>query len=390
MADDGHNLDLPLDAQKHEAPAHGTAEHMPATDPRPVDAGEVPEWFIRRRRRRTATDEGASAEVPADVPFSAKEVDSEKLIQPPAPPAAVSCAPAAPPAPPSPPNARHEKSSGVKLDKDWDVPASPEAQCSTRAGATRWTGWLSLLAGLLTRITQGVGRFVTEGVVVSLLFHAILLGIFSLIVLQSVKPSKPFSTLFSEADDEGTDLGDLSEAQVEMPDLSAEGVQLPQLQPLPIPTDPSLRSAIVPDLQRSAEAIAESLLKADGGGGDAGLTPHGGFKMPGSGNVVRKGSFTAWTVPEDPDPGESYLIVIQVRLPRWVRNYSPRDLTGHMRGTDGYTTPIGFYRGRYYGKFNSRAKQLVIRIPGAAKNVRDTIHVESRLLREKQDLEIVF
>ena len=222
-----------------------------------------------------------------------------------------------------------------------------------------------------------------KGFGTSVVFHILLLIFCSFIIIHSTKPNAPFSTEASEADDRGVEMDDSISTEIEIADIETESIQPPQFQQIPIPTQQAPRSAILTDLEQN---IA-SLFGTSDGEGDAGDP---GFRPPGNGKFVRKGSFTAWTVPEDPAPGEAYFIIIHVELPKRIRNYDPRDLTGFMRGTDGYKTAIGFYRGKYFGEFNKRAKQLVIRIPGAAANVRDTIHVESRVLREKQDLEIVF
>ncbi len=120
-----------------------------------------------------------------------------------------------------------------------------------------------------------------------------------------------------------------------------------------------------------------------------------GFQIPGGGRAVTKGSFTAWTVPEDPAPREDYLIVIQIRLPKRIRSYRKEDLSGFLEGDDGYETPLGQYTGRgfpkkFYGRFDSKARQFVIRIPGGAARVRDTIRIRSKVLREDQRLEITF
>ncbi len=114
-------------------------------------------------------------------------------------------------------------------------------------------------------------------------------------------------------------------------------------------------------------------------------------------NAVRQGSFTAWTVPEDPKPWRDYLVVIQIQLPEEarVRQYRQEDLSGFLTGDDGFTTPIGNYAGRkfpkkFYGEFDMAASQFVIRIPGAAAKVQDTIEVQSKILKENQTLVIVF
>jgi hypothetical protein len=106
-------------------------------------------------------------------------------------------------------------------------------------------------------------------------------------------------------------------------------------------------------------------------------------------HAVTKGSFSAWTVPEDPEPGMPYRIVIQVRLPDKIDVYRPADLRGMVIGTDGYRQSI-YIRKREPVPVVDNTVQFELRVPGASKLVRDTIRVESRILREKQVLEIVF
>lgn len=105
--------------------------------------------------------------------------------------------------------------------------------------------------------------------------------------------------------------------------------------------------------------------------------------------AVTKGSFSAWTEPRDPDPGRQYVILIQVRLPKTIREYRGSDLTGMVIGTDQYKQVIKF---KTTDKFPVKdgAVEIRVAVPGAAKLVRDTIRIESRLLREKQTLRIEF
>ena len=145
-------------------------------------------------------------------------------------------------------------------------------------------------------------------------------------------------------------------------------------------------------------------------GTEAGVNPLGeiDFKMPAGGNAVTKGSFTVWTVPEDPQPGQQYRIVIQVRLPDKVRKYDVGDLSGVVIGTDEYRQllPVDprkpFYSQIPRGKKMVTVKksdrlpvkdhqvQLYITIPGADRLVKDTIEIRSKLLDEEQSLELVF
>ncbi len=105
--------------------------------------------------------------------------------------------------------------------------------------------------------------------------------------------------------------------------------------------------------------------------------------------AVTKGSFSAWTQPRDPDPRQNYVIVIQVRVPQSILEYRGSDLTGMVTGTDGYKQVIKF---KSMDKFPVKdgAVEIRVPVPGAAKLVRDTIRIESRLLREKQTLRIEF
>jgi hypothetical protein len=133
------------------------------------------------------------------------------------------------------------------------------------------------------------------------------------------------------------------------------------------------------------------------------------FKLPESGLAVTKGSFTAWTEPEVPEVDRPYLIIIEVRLPKGVKGYRINDLSGTVRGTDGYAQSIPFDASQKNSSFYTdenvkhriqtgsesikvRANriQLGIQVPGARKLVRDTIQIRSRRLREKQQLELVF
>lgn len=134
------------------------------------------------------------------------------------------------------------------------------------------------------------------------------------------------------------------------------------------------------------------------------------FRVPESGFAVTKGSFTAWTVPESPEPGQKYRIVIQVKFPDEIKTYRLSDLTGKVTGTDGYTQGIPFDRDKRFAVSYTNEKkreviikdrseridvrnnkiQLVVTVPGAQRLVKDTIKLKSRKLREDQELTLVF
>ena len=69
--------------------------------------------------------------------------------------------------------------------------------------------------------------------------------------------------------------------------------------------------------------------------------------------------------------------------------YRGSDLSGMVTGTDGYKQAIKFNRGQAFD-VQDGSVQVRIRVPGAAQLVRDSIRIESKLLREKQMIEIEF
>ena len=228
------------------------------------------------------------------------------------------------------------------------------------------------------------------GLVVSFMLHLALMVLLSFVFVQGMTGKDGFSTLISQSD--GTELNTI----IELPGEQAGGqseLELPQMQPLP-EMEPSEDAIAVPsdllasDEPASGQGQGQGTGSGDGSGEGAGKLA---FRMPAAGEAVTKGSFTAWTVPEDPAPGENYLIVIQIRLPDNIEVYPVRDLSGLVEGTDRYRQPIG-------GRFASNRKlpvvagnvQISVMVPGAARLVRDKIQVRSRLLREEQTLEIVF
>ena len=133
------------------------------------------------------------------------------------------------------------------------------------------------------------------------------------------------------------------------------------------------------------------------------------LKVPESGLAVTKGSFTAFTIPANPKPRENYSIVIEVRLPDDVKKYRVSDLSGEVRGSDHYEQKLPYdsrtpMASGYPGE-NETIKilesstildvvknrvQIVIKVPGAGKMVKDVIRVRSKKLKEDQELTLVF
>ena len=85
------------------------------------------------------------------------------------------------------------------------------------------------------------------------------------------------------------------------------------------------------------------------------------FRVPASGFAVTKGSFTAWTVPEAPEPGQTYRIVIQVKLPDKVKTYRLSDLIGKVTGTDDYVQKIPYDSSKRFAvSYTNENKEEVI------------------------------
>lgn len=105
--------------------------------------------------------------------------------------------------------------------------------------------------------------------------------------------------------------------------------------------------------------------------------------------ATRQGSFSVWTEPANPRPGDPYRIIIQVRLPEKTEKYLVTDLEGVVVGSDGYRKPIpGFATGEL--PVVDGYARLSVPIVSADKRVRDTVFIRSRLLRETQKLLIEF
>ncbi len=106
-------------------------------------------------------------------------------------------------------------------------------------------------------------------------------------------------------------------------------------------------------------------------------------------SAVTKGSFTAWTEPEDPVPYKDYIIIIRVQLPSNIQKYRARDISGLVIGTDGWKQPIRFPSSQVLQP-EEGAVFFQVKVPGARQLVRDTVRIESKLLKEKQVLNLEF
>ena len=133
------------------------------------------------------------------------------------------------------------------------------------------------------------------------------------------------------------------------------------------------------------------------------------LKVPESGLAVTKGSFTAFTIPANPKPRDVYSIVIEVRLPDDVKEFRVSDLVGEVRGSDKYVQKIPYDKDAPYAagypvenagikvltsssvlNVEKNRVQIIVKVPGAARMVKDVIKIRSRKLKEEQELTLVF
>jgi len=188
-------------------------------------------------------------------------------------------------------------------------------------------------------------------------------------------PDLPDSELLPEEDGDGVDqaLGDLEDARAGLKRLA-------QLRS--VPSSPG----------SPAPGTDQSLV--------ASLTGPPGKRK------VTKGSFTVWTVPDDPVPGMNYAIVIQIRWRKGVGRVKVSDLSGRVIGTDGWNQSLpldsrvptyALKQGQLvrlgptsYIPIKERTSRLIIWVPGASQLVRDRISIRSNALKENQTLEITF
>lgn len=237
----------------------------------------------------------------------------------------------------------------------------------------------------------------------SIAVHAVLLLVLSVVILEQLDDNDAITTIITDSNNLPFEFDEIMDLKMAAAG-GAEQTQLPQLQQLPVdPTKSLLQS-------RVAASVAQLAGDDDGQNGEAGSGLM--FRLPTGGKAVTKGSFTAWTVPKDPEPGEDYKIVIVLKLPESSRRYRIRDLTGKVVGTDGFELEIPFerFRGTYgtrvpkLGKLSFPSRndfvrpvdgkvQIVVDVPAAgarSTRVRDRIEVASKMLKEDQTLEIEF
>jgi hypothetical protein len=233
----------------------------------------------------------------------------------------------------------------------------------------------------------------TRTTLFSVLIHGSILVILSMIAISSPMVDDMLKNVLiaGDGDTQSIDvsgeamfdlsLGSAAASLESMPDIVTEQVMA---------SDKALARELTSEM---ASMFKEGVGQGEGEGKEGKLRGFGGFGMPSSGRAVTKGSFAAWTDPEDPSPGEDYKIIILVKLPDRISKYRASDLTGMVIGSDRYRQSIPgpeYLRGTNYLPVEDGVAQLIVKVPGADRLVKDTIKIRSKLLNEEQDLDIEF
>jgi hypothetical protein len=257
-------------------------------------------------------------------------------------------------------------------------PEAPIVQIAAEPDAPRRGGFLAQLAGGWYALRH---LYLGWGMGVSLLLHGSVLILLACIVYhQNTRDNVQFEGIFGAPGDETI---------LDLPldsTLNATGDSAAPLEFI-ASTAVSDSSSILANSDRILGALDGQIDGETGDGGEGQVGAMSNVRVPDS--AITKGSFTVWTEPEDPLPRQRYSIVIQVKLPKAVKQYRLRDLTGEVRGTDGYFKQIKYSSTERKG-VKDGVVQLQVAIPGAVQLIRDTIRIKSDLLKEEQTIEIVF
>lgn len=151
---------------------------------------------------------------------------------------------------------------------------------------------------------------------------------------------------------------------------------------------PSMNESLLPAIPDAMAGIG-SMAAAAAAAGKPGDDPNVAQPAPVPAYAVTSGSFSVWAEPANPEPGEPYKIVIQIRIPDGTEKYSVSDLQGVVIGSDGYQKLIpGASRG--YLPIRDGRVRMEVHVISADQMVEDMVFVKSRMLREAQRLQIRF
>ena len=252
---------------------------------------------------------------------------------------------------------------------------------------------------------------------ISFVVHVVLLAILAVPLSQRLSKDKEIESIIEVVEGtEGSDtLGEFIDAPVLQTgkSLGIEDFQPPQF-------DEGTTAFSMPANGALSDSAGTS--GSDEGDGSADLAGAvGGYLLREPGNAVKAGRFTAFSRPiivsgigsqkreefgepgDAPLAGQAYFIVLQIKVDPRRKTYLIGDLIGSVVGTDGYTqkVPEGMYILDDKGlpvevkrskpiKVVDGTVQLLMRVPGAKSEVRDNIYLKSKMLKEEQNLQLIF
>lgn len=255
-----------------------------------------------------------------------------------------------------------------------------------------------------------------SSLLISVVFHLVLCLILAIPLMSGGIQDDALVTTIRDAD-ESTDNFQIG-AIIEAPQLNEQKSMTADelLAPRPDEQAPFLP---IPENAKTAEAAAAP---GDQNGDDlaelAGAV--GGYLLREPDNAVKAGRFAVFSRPiikdaignrpaEYGEPGDAplagmnYFIVIQIRVGEQRKTYPVGDLIGNVIGTDGYRqqfpkfvfyldesgNPQKVVRGKPI-KVVQGVVQLLMEVPGAAAEVRDNVYLKSKMLKEEQNLQLIF
>jgi hypothetical protein len=257
-----------------------------------------------------------------------------------------------------------------------------------------------------------------EGVsfTISLIVHVVFCIILAIPVIGGALHDDAIVTTIRDAEDvrEGYEIGAIIDAPVIITNssMTADELLAPRLDEqapyLPIPENAAVADSAAAPGDQDGESASDL----------AGAV--GGYLLKEPENAVKAGRFTAFSRPilrpaigklpaqlgepgDSPLAGQDYFIVIQLRVGEQRKTFPAGDLIGHVKGTDGYRqrypervyyldqdgNPQPVTRSKSIKVINGIV-QLLMQVKGAEAEVRDNIYLKSRLLKEEQQLELIF
>jgi len=265
---------------------------------------------------------------------------------------------------------------------------------------------VSLKDRLLKSVTGDQGA----GFAFSLILHAVLLAAMAVPIIRNLKVTQEYTTIVQNADEESVVFD--QPLDTAMPNLISESAGGDPAMNEPLMDFDSDRK--VPDFQLSDIAMAEGVAADNGNNGSK-----SGSRIAEPDSAIKAGNFSVWPWPvekikikgnpvlgkagEFPAPRQDYLIVIRILVPGNRKSVSIRDFSGSVLGTDTYrqVIPEGCYYFASTGRLvpvRTRPKipvidgqaELVVRVPGGAAFVEDTISIRSEILDEEQEIKLTF